>query len=823
MGGEVMKLILHYEGSVKTLFDVDSDLSNFMDMLEVTTTNFKIPPDSIITLQYMTPSNSMKVVANDKDLMDMFKDHVQVGCKVIHIYSHRLPIEVVGSSQLTSPNIPTQFHHGVASDEESDGDYHEDEEDHEDDLLFDEDRPDVSEEENVEDDDIYTANVDSSVEDYEVEESIDKEEHGFWKGNEDIEKALCVGMKFPCKKDYGMILHDYSIKMGVALKKVWNDKRRIAHRCAFEDCKWRIYAAVLRDGTTIQIRTMQAEHSCPRTSNNPFATSAWLAEKIGDKLRDDREKSAKVIMREVQRDYGVAMSCSQVYRAKRKAIEGSRKDQYKLLPRYLEAIVKWNPGSIVHLTTQSLPIQPPVFERLFVSFNSMRKGFIEGCRPFIGLDGTHLKTTRGGVLLSAIALDANQGIFPVGLAIVEIEDQHSWGWFLQLLQDTIEPWQHQALNFISSRQKGLLNAFDRVMPGVRHRFCVRHLYKNFKAKYPGRLLKNALWSASNAFNEVEFKKHMEELRKSNSEAFNWLSTIPDWAWSRHAFARHTKAQENVNNLCKSFNNWIRVERDISIITLMESIRNKWMKKIRIRYGRMVEHKGKICPNIQKKLENTKIAARQGDLTPIGNEEFEVTYHNYKYVVNLNQRTCTCGEWDLTGLPCKHAMKAIIYQRVNPEDYCDDFFTKEAFLRSYGHIIHPMPDEKYWPPSDRQVEPPPRPKKIGRPKKACKKGPDEHATNKNPGKISLRSSHFCKICNQPNHNRRKCPLRPRNEEGQSSQQFTLPKQQKEKGQPKNGKQGHERQQKRQNQPQSGGQLYSPDTQQPIQQPSQQSIE
>ncbi|KAJ4968847.1 hypothetical protein NE237_015548 [Protea cynaroides] len=184
----------------------------------------------------------------------------------------------------------------VASDgdgEESDKDYHEDEKNQEnDDLAVNEDIYDVSEEENMEDDDMYMANVDSEIEDDEVKESTDEEENG----------------GTPC---------------------------RIAHKCASDDCKWKIYAAVFCDGTTIQIRTMQAEHSCPRTSNNRFARSVRLTDKIGDKLRDDREKNVKAIMREVQRNYGIAMSRSQVYRAKKIAmalIDGNQDDQYRLLP-----------------------------------------------------------------------------------------------------------------------------------------------------------------------------------------------------------------------------------------------------------------------------------------------------------------------------------------------------------------------------------------------------------------------------------------------------------------------------------------------------------
>ena len=42
------------------------------------------------------------------------------------------------------------------------------------------------------------------------------------------------------------------------------------------------------------------------------------------------------------------------------------------------------------------------FYRLYNCFESLAKGFLEGCRPVIGLDGCFLKTEVKGVLLSAV-------------------------------------------------------------------------------------------------------------------------------------------------------------------------------------------------------------------------------------------------------------------------------------------------------------------------------------------------------------------------------------------------------------------------------------
>ena len=56
---------------------------------------------------------------------------------------------------------------------------------------------------------------------------------------------------------------------------------------------------------------------------------------------------------------------------------------------------------------------------MYVRYNAQNVGFLGGCRPFIGLDGCHLKGRFGGQLLSVTAKDANDNIFIVVMAIVE--------------------------------------------------------------------------------------------------------------------------------------------------------------------------------------------------------------------------------------------------------------------------------------------------------------------------------------------------------------------------------------------------------------------
>jgi hypothetical protein len=52
-------------------------------------------------------------------------------------------------------------------------------------------------------------------------------------------------------------------------------------------------------------------------------------------------------------------------------------------------------------------------------------------------------------------------------------------------------------------KQGLLDVLEDLMPGLEHRFCVKHLHANFKSKeYKGKAFKDNFWGAARAVNEL---------------------------------------------------------------------------------------------------------------------------------------------------------------------------------------------------------------------------------------------------------------------------------------------------------------------------------
>ncbi|KAL0336303.1 UNVERIFIED_CONTAM: hypothetical protein Sradi_4842200 [Sesamum radiatum] len=89
-----------------------------------------------------------------------------------------------------------------------------------------------------------------------------------------------------------------------------------------------------------------------------------------------------------------------------------------------DPIRKCNPGSKL-LLRKVENSDPPVFDRMYFSLWALKKGFLEGCRPIIGLDGCFLKIVYGGQLLGC-GKGWNDNMFPIAMAVVQVENRDTW-------------------------------------------------------------------------------------------------------------------------------------------------------------------------------------------------------------------------------------------------------------------------------------------------------------------------------------------------------------------------------------------------------------
>ncbi|VVA28874.1 PREDICTED: LOC18777017 isoform [Prunus dulcis] len=270
-----------------------------------------------------------------------------------------------------------------------------------------------------------------------------------------------------------------------------SEKYRIRAICAAENYPFEIYVSKMQHEDTLQVKRLDPKHTCSRAT--------------------------------IQRNINSGISLSKARRAKNKALkilEGTITAQYARLWDYAAELRNTNPGTTVQIKCDfNVLLQRPMFHRMYICLGAYKEGFKAGCKPLIGLGGCHLKSPYGGQLLSAVGLDASNMAWVIAYAQVEMETNDLWIWVLQLLVKDIELANQYGFAFISDKQKGLVEAFEEVVPNCDHRFCARHLSTNFSLVFKGKILKDAMWRAAFATTVPEFRRAMEVLRTLDGEAY----------------------------------------------------------------------------------------------------------------------------------------------------------------------------------------------------------------------------------------------------------------------------------------------------------------
>lgn len=203
-----------------------------------------------------------------------------------------------------------------------------------------------------------------------------------------------------------------------------------------------------------------------------------------------------------------------------------------------------------------------------------------------------------------------------------------------------------------------------------------------------------------------------------------------------------------SNLAKCFNSWIVVERELPIFQLFERLRVKMMVKYAARRREAEKWTTYLCPNMEKKMQKAVDIGRHWDVSRSSEHVFEVRAE-YSFVIDIQQRTCSCHQWQLNGFPCAHAIAAILADYVDPYDYFEPYFTAEYYRNCYDIPIVPVPDvEKESPEGleDFIVKPPLTKKPPGRPRmKKIKSSVEDRRANK-CSRCGHASQHNRKTCN-----------------------------------------------------------------------------
>ncbi|XP_047270278.1 uncharacterized protein LOC124899435 [Capsicum annuum] len=282
--------------------------------------------------------------------------------------------------------------------------------------------------------------------------------------------------------------------------------------------------------------------------------------------------------------------------------------KFARLRDYGEMIKQTNPGSSFWLRMDSeTGPGKNLFVYFYVCLDTLKKGWMKGCRRIIGFDGYFLKGACKGELLVAVGKNGNNQMFPIAWAVVDKETEHSWSFFVNYLKENLQLGTGAGLTVMADMQKGFHVAVLELLPNAEIRRCARHIWANWSQEWKGEERKNSFGNAQ---------------RESRVRAF---------------FKEHCKYDAAKNNMCGTFNSWIVVPKHKSIITMLEEIRRKIMS----RTVDMIKFSNTwicdIAPMARLILKENKDRARACKMLWNADVGFEVGEGEYRHTVNLNNR------------------------------------------------------------------------------------------------------------------------------------------------------------------------------------------
>ncbi|KAI3833960.1 hypothetical protein MKX03_035425 [Papaver bracteatum] len=229
-----------------------------------------------------------------------------------------------------------------------------------------------------------------------------------------------------------------------------------------------------------------------------------------------------------------------------------------------------------------------------------------------------------------------------------------------------------------------------------HRLYARKFYQDIRIGFDEPESQKKALDASKSYNLVD---HQRNLVKFPELERNWVEMCGKSSCARNSYEPSACCPQMVNIFSKAFDQWITELKCLPICQLVMGFEAKLIQLFltRRRNGRLWKDK-RIVPRASEKLwdqillkdlyhASSRPIWRRSDNNTLVTNILDMPSRN----VHLLLKTCKCGKWKISGVPCVHAV-AVIAQRRSPnyEEFVHKYFTVVMYMASYAGIIHQSP-------------------------------------------------------------------------------------------------------------------------------------
>ncbi|XP_020263245.1 uncharacterized protein LOC109839228 [Asparagus officinalis] len=428
------------------------------------------------------------------------------------------------------------------------------------------------------------------------------------------------GQQFKTVTELRLALQYYSMAKKFEYEFLKNEPKRIRICCRYKEtygCPWMLFAAPIKNDKRMEIKRFVNEHSCGQHSNlsgQSRASRKFIAAQLRPVLKARPEIRPIDVQKDFLTRFGLRLEYSKIWWGKERAQQDMYGDSYEAYDqlRWYEQMVKQtNPGSYICIDQNE-----GRFRRLFICYAACIQGFLNGCRPLLFLDGTFLKDRYKGMLLSAIAYDGDQWIFPLAYCICDQENVDNWRWFLQALWSIL---------YERSKLKDL----------------------GMKAK-DTQVLGNLLQTACYKYTIAECNDYMKEIYEMAPVAYEIVINYSPKHWA-NAFFPGIRYDHVTSNVAESFNSWIREARLLRILQMVENIRKQLMTRMNNRRIMACKWTSYLCPKAEQIVRENMEKGRTLEIRQSREDIFECKNGRNKGryfwgCANFPKRQCKFFAW-----------------------------------------------------------------------------------------------------------------------------------------------------------------------------------
>ena len=188
-------------------------------------------------------------------------------------------------------------------------------------------------------------------------------------------------------------------------------------------------------------------------------------------------------------------------------------------------------------------------------------------------------------------------------------------------------------------------------------------------------LKKHFWICAWSTFDEEFKDNLKKLGELSKSAAEDLMKYPPHAWCRAYFSSRSMSVVVDNNMAECFNSWVLAARHKPIISMLEDIRLQCMKRIAHNKKLVEKWPSEWSPSCMAMYQDNNAASAICQVVFNGENGFEIGEGDDKHTVFLDKKLCTCREWDLTGVPCAHAIRALHHLKNDPKLFISHWYSK----------------------------------------------------------------------------------------------------------------------------------------------------